>query len=510
MRERGRGALSTAGRLLVSLVCGALTCGFVGWDVKLLALVASLYTLGEAGLLQGRQRFGSDLAVLGNLPVHDTQIFDGIIVDTARHALVVFGFACGGFLGAAHRAGCGWPAAALLAVMCAALLWVVVLAAAAIIVAAIPQAPLTVVTAVATLVALVTFHPGQSVLGERVLALPTGWVVRIFAEASERGTADWRLLGLSGLLAVLGWVNIVQIRARFHVPEFAWRRVPAEAVMELLVAEEAGALAQSTATVETLSDGGDLLRMRAARQIELSIREAVVRGTWRESTRPRGPVEQLLWRLLPGEHRSLAPFVAPMGRGVTDGFERAAIVTALALVGAAFDMPLFVQALALVVVTVLCLWADRPSPLPPCVLERAIPVDPAQLLLIALELTVMRAGLWFVLLMVQAATLEGGGALPGAVGMALRLAMLVLALQPLLAVMPVGAVDEEAAAEGPGLGLLGALLGLPALAFAGVAAAVIMTEPYPAEFWVVVATAVLSLATFVLYGARLGCVERSR
>ena len=510
MREQGRMVLGTVARFLVSLICGALTCGFVGWDVQVLALVASLYTFGEAGLLQRRQRSSRSLAALGNLPLRDAEVFDMILADTARHAVIVFGFASGGFLGAALRSGCGWLAAVPLALACATLLWGVVLASVAVVVAALPQAPLPLLTALATVVALFTFHPGESVLGERVLALPAGWVLRIFAKAAEQGIADWRLLGMSGLLTLLGWLNIVQLRTRYEVPEMAWRRVPAEAVMAFLVAEEAGALAQSTPMGQTVTDGGEVLRMRAARSLELSIREAVAQGTWRESTRPNGPVERLLWHLLPAEHRSLAPFVAPMGRGVTEGFERAAIVCGLALAVAALGLPLFLQAIAVVVVGVLCLSAGQPTPLPPCVLQGALPVDPAQLLWIALEVATFRVAMWVPLLLAQAVAVEGTGAFPGATGMALRLIVLVLAVQPLVAVLQVGAVDDDATVDGRALGLMGALLGLPALALAVAAVAAIATEPSPAEFWMVALAAVLSLGAFILYGARLGCADSSR
>lgn len=510
MKERGRGTLSTAGRLFASLLCGILVCRFVDWDVQMLALAASLYTLGEASFLQARQRKGRDLAALGNLPLHDARVFDGIIADTARHALIVLGFASGGFLGAAHRAGFGWPASILLAVACAVLLWVVVLAVVAVIVAAIPQAPLTLVTALATVVAVVAFHPGQSVLGERVLALPAGWVVRIFAEATERGTADWRLLGMSGLLAVLGWLNISQLRARFQVPEFAWRRVPAEAVMEFLVREEAGALAQTTTSSTTVPDGGELLRTRAARNVEVSIRQAVAQGAWREPARPVGAVERLLWHLLPAEHRSLAPFIAPMGRDVTDGFERAVIVCAIAMLAASLGAPLVAQTLALVAVCVLCIASGRSAPLSPCILQGALPVDPAQLLWIALEIATLRVAFWLPLALAQAAAVEGSGAYPGAVSAALRLAVLLLAMQPLVPVMQVGAVDADATIDGRGLGVWGTLLALPVLPLASLAIVVIVTEPPFAEATLVAVAGVFSLATFVLYGARLGCVESSR
>lgn len=510
MKEPSRGAFSTAGRLLASLLCGIVVCRFVDWDVQMLALAASLYTLGEASFLQARQRKGRDLAALGNLPLHDARVFDAIIADTARHALIVPGFASGGFLGAAHRAGFGWPASLLLALACAALLWVVVLAAVAVIVAAIPQAPLTLVTALATVVAVVAFHPGQSVLGERVLALPAGWVVRVFAEATERGTADWRLLGMSGLLAVLGWLNISQLRARFQVPEFAWRRAPAEAVMEFLVREEAGALAQSTANGAVVPEAGELLRTRAARNVEVSIRQAVAQGAWREAPRPLGALERLLWRLLPADHRSLAPFIAPMGREVTQGYERALIVCFLAMLGASLGAPLVVQTLALVAVCVLCIGTGRAKPLSPCILQGTLPIDPANLLWIALEIATLRVALWLPLLLAQAAAVEGGGAYPGAVSAALRLAVLLLAVQPLVPVMQVGAVDADATVDGRGLGVRGTLLALPVLPLASVAILVILAEPPFAEATLVALAGAFSLATFVLYGLRLGCAEASR
>lgn len=496
-------------RFVLSIAVGALASAMLGCDPEGVAVVAALCTMTVAGRLQERLDDPRALSGLINLPLPDTWGFDRILLQSVLRTLGLFGAALGALLVSAFQEGCPLLPAVGIATTCAALIWAGGLSVAAILAAGLPRAPLQ---AAALLGAgLLIFSPPAwfRAMGDSALSLPAGWAVRIFFAAVHDGVFEAHLAALSLLTMLAGAASLAWMRRTYQLPEAVWRRLPAEVVVEYLVREETAALARTDAGGALAPEGArsEVLRGRAERNVDVSIRTAVSRGAWRTMTRPGGTVERLLWRLLPFEHRALSPFVVPMGRGVTEGLQGAALLCAVALFPGGFEESLPFQFLVGGLVLGLCLLPGRASGLAPCVLEGALPVDPAALMWIALEVAALRVALWTPFLLLQAAALQHDGVLPGAVGMALRLIMLVLTLQPLMAVLQVGGASEDATVDGRGFGLLASSLAAPAVVLAATALVVIASEPAYAEAPLVALTGLVSFATFVLHGLRLACIE---
>lgn len=498
-------------------VCAAMACGATvhlvsGFDARFMALVANLCVLWEAGLLSARlqkvRRAGpASLLALANLPVSDSVLFERAFGATVRRTAVVGAFALTWFAQEALQAGLATFPSVALAIGCALMLWGVALASLIVLAASLPRIPLVLRVGITVLLVALVFGSGASGVDERLTALTSGWVLEIFTGAVQHKAA-WTALQMCGLLVALGVVNLSWLRSRYRVPQLMWRQVPGELVVDLLVRQEAVALARASAGAE--GSVPEVLRQRAARNVAVSIREAVASGGWRSGERPIGPVERLIHALLSAEQRALASFVAPLRRDVTQGFLWAAVGLLAAALAGALGLPASVQGIAFVAIMVAALSVGRIRTLPACVLQGALPVDPITLLWISLKISTIRVGLWLPFLLVQARIAATCCAMPTAPFLAVRFALLVLALQPLAVVTHVGGEDADAGSARGWGAAVSRLLPLITAVLSAVAVARMVAEPPFAETGLVAAVALLSLGAFVAQGLRLQCDDGHR
>jgi hypothetical protein len=488
-------------RLLAAAILGLAAFYVFGPDPAMLSLVTVVYIVGEAGAHQQREQEWRPLATLANLPIPDGEVFDAVRGETVRQSAVVFFFGLGLFVPMTHGAMLLAAAAAAL------LLWGVSAGSVFLLVAALPGVPLGLVAAFLGVVGFVSHRVegAPSGLAHLYLSTPGGWVIRLFETLVAQQIIAWPLLGACGLVLVLGRINAAVLRARYVVPETAWRGVAAEQVLDVLVREAADDLVEAGVPIggdpsllaqvpPRLPDG---LRQRAARNVDAVIRGIVREGRWRRPPRPQGVLEALVWAFIPADQRPAAEFVALRGRRASRGWRAAALVALSAAVLGMVGAPLWIQAIGFVLVAFLCYVPGTPRALDPGLCAGALPVDPVSLMWLSLQIASFRVAAWLPLLLLQAAATG----IANAPLIALRVAVLVLALQPLVVTLRTMRVASPT--------MLGALM-MPVLAILVVGTMTIVGGPPLAEVPLVTGAAILSLAVFVLQGTRLAGLEPRR
>lgn len=505
-------------RGVACVMLGAAACLAVGWDAAALALIAFVYCLGEAGAHQSREDGWPPLRALANQPMADAAVFDLLFAVTIRESLTVAGLGLGFFAVVTLEQGHALPFALAVGLGCGLLLWAVTLATVVLLLAALPGVPLSAMSALVAVAAFVMYEAQPATWAKIALSSPAGWAIRIFEGVARGGTESWRLGGMCLVLCLLARLNLLVLRRRYVVPELAWRVVPAEQVFDVLVRAEAEELVEAGVKVQAVPSRGQDdegvpprlpadLRQRARLMLDRALRDGVLRGFWRNAPVPEGPIERLLWILLPAEHRDAAEFVAPMGRTVSRAFGGAMLVLALSLIAAWTGAPLWAQGFGFVTVACLC-WLPGGPVLHPVIRGGRLPLDVVRLLWMGLQIAAMRLALWLPLLLVQAAAVGTLYSVP-AVGLALRAVVLVLALQPFVVALRLGGQDAKVRELGWVGGPLMALVALAIVLSSLVGGVLIASAPPLAEAPAVALVAVLSLVVFVLHGVRLSTAEPS-